>query len=354
MKSYCSYCLAAVLLCIIQPAFGQTDSICIDAACCCLTDVAPAGLMYTHAHEKGHGMITYRFMHMGMSGLQSGNQTVNQSYVFTNYLSSPKTMSMDMHMLMFMYGLTDRFIIMGMINYNVNSMTMTMFSSTYNMAGMVMNSGSKQMNMNSSGLGDCHLNVLYNLLDTKKQHLLLIGGINLPTGSINRKGGSESMNPGQRFPYNMQQGSGTWDFIPGINYRFNTGSVTLGAQILGNIHTGLNQAGYRLGNSANFNIWGAWQWSRHFSTSLRTQMLISEPVYGYDASLYSLSQPAANPVNYGGRTLNGYAGLNYYFLKGILMNNRIAVESGLPFYQYLNGVQMQSQWTLFASWYYSF
>jgi hypothetical protein len=54
--------------------------------------------------------------------------------------------------------------------------------------------------------------------------------------------------------------------------------------------------------------------------------------------------PDADPSNYGGQRLDGMLGLS--FPNGPVS---IGVEGGVPLYQNLNGLQLETQWFLSAS-----
>ena len=117
---------------------SQSDSLeTCNASCICSTDPTPSGVMISHVHYKNEWMVSYRYMNMGMNGLQSGVKSISENDVFTNYIMSPSSMKMDMHMLMGMYGITDRLTAMVMLNYTTSSMDMNMFSTDgHNHAGM--------------------------------------------------------------------------------------------------------------------------------------------------------------------------------------------------------------------------
>ena len=67
-----------------------------------------------HAHPAGMWMVNYKFMHMAMDGLRDGTRNVPVDKVSPvgskpyGYMMTPTNMTMDMQMLMVMYGLTDR------------------------------------------------------------------------------------------------------------------------------------------------------------------------------------------------------------------------------------------------------
>jgi hypothetical protein len=334
---------------------GQADSMksCINYCCCGPTDLTPSGVMISHIHRKKQLMLSYRYMNMNMGGMLDGTSKVSDDKIFQNYLMSMHAMRMEMHMLMAMYGLSNRITLMGMLNYNVSSMKMSMLPGSmhmHSMAGMNMGSGEMDMDLKSSGIGDVKLNALYGIINEKHHHLLASMGFSIPVGSIEIKGNSNSMYPNQRIPYNMQLGSGTWDLLPGISYLYQNNKIVFSSQITSVVRTGYNAVGYKLGNEVTFNNWLAFQWSRNFSSSLRIEGSTAGSIQGQDVSLYNGNEPAADPANYGGQRISSFIGTNFYFRKGILKNNKIGAEYGLPVYQNLNGPQTSVKSSLYASW----
>jgi len=101
-----------------------------------------------HEHGKSGWMIEYKFMRMEMDGLLEGSNKVSTEDVSgtqmqmgmgmvrlpgKGYMMAPTKMTMDMHMLMGMYGFSQNFSMMFMGQYLDNDMDMEM--QTYGMAG---------------------------------------------------------------------------------------------------------------------------------------------------------------------------------------------------------------------------
>ena len=125
-------------------------------------------------------MVNYKFMHMTMYGLRDGTTDVPSDNVGFrrdkqyNYMMIPTSMSMDMHMAMVMYGITDRLTGMVMGNYQENKMRMLMDMGP-------MRRITEDSPMHTSGIGDTELRGMYKI----NQYLVGSLGISLPTGSIN-------------------------------------------------------------------------------------------------------------------------------------------------------------------------
>jgi len=329
------------------------DSTVCKNSCCCASDVAlPAGLMLSHVHHKGEWMVSYRLMSMSMNGIRSGNSSISDNAVFNQYLMAPKSMQMNMHMLMAMYGVNNKLTLMFMANYISNTMKMSMLPVVgMNMPGMDMSTGNFNNPTVSSGLGDIKIYALYNLLNNDYHQLVISAGANIPTGNINYLGaGNNIIYSGSRLPYAMQLGSGTFDVLPGISYLYKKEKLATGIQLSGVERFYNNSLGYHLGNEATANVWFAYRWLSFLSSSLRIETFVNNKIQGNDPYLYYLNEPSANPANYGGQRVALYLGSTWQIRKGILKNNKLGAEYGLPLYQYVNGIQAPVTAMINAYW----
>ena len=340
--------LVIVLWFISSVVLAQRDC---DVSCCPPEDHTPVGIMMSHLHKKGEWMSSYRFMNTNMKGNLSGSSKISDDLIYQKYLMTPRNMYMNMHMFMLMYGLTNRITVMGMVNYNSMSMSMAMLPGTMmNMPGMMMSPDMTSNSYSSSHFGDTKLSVLYGLVNQSNHHLLISAGLSLPTGSINIKGDSKSMYPNSRLPYMMQTGSGTVDINPGLTYLYRKTAFTWGTQANSALRTYYNSLSYKLGNEYTLTSWFAYQWSNWASNSIRIEGNTAGAIQGKDAAVLSIMEPSANPVNYGGQRINAYLGFNFYLPRGILYNNRLAIEYGIPVYQNVNGIQTGLRNTLYLGW----
>ncbi len=304
--------------------------------------------MISHVHNKKEWMLSYRFMNMSMKGIKYGTQAESKEDVFANYVMSPDRMNMQMHMVMGMYGITNRLTVMAMFNYQLNAMDMSMYSAGHMHGSTTMSSSVHTMK--TKGLGDTKLHALYAFLQRSNFQLLGTLGVTIPTGNIQLKGAtSDPMFPDTRYPYGMQLGSGTFDVLPGVGYLFQKNQFASGTTISATCRTGYNKVGYRLGDELLLSTWLAYKWLSVISSSLRLEAMTTGAVQGYDPTLYYFTEPSANPANYGGNRLNAFFGSSFHF-KGWLTNNRLSIEAGIPFYQDLNGIQLKQKLVLNAAW----
>ncbi|HXX57561.1 MAG TPA: hypothetical protein VEI96_06135 [Thermodesulfovibrionales bacterium] len=297
-----------------------------------------------HNHPAGMWMVDFKFQHADMSGLRDGTTNVSLDQVIPmsgtqyGYMMAPTSMTMDMYMLMVMYGITDRLTMMFMGTYQVNEMNMVM--------NMGMGMGNViQPPMRTSGFGDTELWGIYKI----SKYLVGSLGLSIPTGSINEE--FETMGAQFRAPYDMQLGSGTWNLKPSLTYTALSDDAkwNWGAQATYTYHIGKNSNDYSLGNSINVTGW----LQRAFGPAtgwLRLAFNSTGRIDGQDPEIGKLLDPMAgaptpdaDPNNYGGQRLNGFLGASYK--KGPFS---IGVEAGIPLYQDLNGLQLKSKWFITA------
>ena len=321
----------------------NTSQSCCTKECSCEATQTPAGVMTDHIHDKGKWMISYTYMNMTMQGNQMGTTRVSENTVYQNYTMSPETMNMQMHMVMAMFGITDKLTLMAMGGISYNYMTMNMSNTAMSMPGMVMNMGSMTMASESSGITDTKLTALYKILDKSKSGLIGSCGISLPTGTIQATG-TTMLGDNQRLPYGMQIGTGSFGITPGITYTLKSNLFTAGIELGGDIKLNNNSLGYKLGNVYHATVWASYKLLSFVSCSIRTEAISVDKIHGSDKvmnlSVYQTDDPTAKTSNYGGTWCNLYAGLNFHLSNQTFSKFSLLTEYGIPVYQNLNGTQM--------------
>jgi len=314
-------------------------------------DINPAAILNGHQHMAGMWMFSYNYMYSNMQNNYSGTTKVSDQTIFEKYVMSPTYMRMDMHMLMGMYGISNKLSLMFMVNYLYMNMNMKMLSGQMNMNNMPgMGSSTMDMTSTSQGFGDTKISGMYNLLSKNCHSLIADIGLSIPTGSINKTDKDYTTFYGQKQAYNMQTGSGTFDFMPGITYVYRQNSYALGAQTMSVIHPYYNSQGYKLGNELTLNTWAAYEWWQRVSASVRLNYNVVGQIQGSDASIPAPFEPATDSKNYGGSQLKSFIGLVYFFHDDFLKNDKIAAEYGIPLYQNFNGTQTATNYNLIISW----
>ncbi len=305
---------------------------------------APIGVMGEHAHGQGDWMFSYRYMRMDMAGNRDGTQRIDDQAVFTDYgfPVTPLRMRMDMHMLGAMYAPTERITLMLMAPYLVSSMDHRVLTGP--MAG-------REFTTESSGLGDVKVSGVFQMVSRERSRVLLNLGLSLPTGSIDERDVTPaSAGQAVQLPYPMQLGSGTYDLIPGLTYTDGRGRWDWGAQGLITWRLGENDNRYTLGNRYELNAWGGRDLGAKWSTTARLALSRWGNIDGADPALNPNLVPTADPNRRAGTRADLGLGVSWGGYRG----HRLALEWLAPFYQNLDGPQLETDSRILLGWQYGF
>lgn len=288
-------------------------------------DHAPIGVMGDHTHKKGEIMFSYRAMLMSMDGLLNGTDDISRSD--TGYMINPESMTMQMHMLGFMYAPSDRITLMLMANYNTNEMDLHVNPTGVNFT------------TKSSGFGDLKLGALVNVLDKNNNRVHANIGLSIPTGSIEARDATPMANDAI-LGYNMHLGSGTLDPSMGLTYTGKKGIFGWGIQSMFTFRVGINDRGYGLGEKAEATAWGSVKAADFISFSTRLKYTFIGGIAGADEEMNAMMMPLFDTNNSGRKQLDLNFGSNLVIkaVDGL----RVGLEMGLPVYQDTNGVQMKN------------
>ena len=325
---------------------------------------APIGVMGDHRHKTGEVMLSFRSMYMRMEGNQQGTSSISPQTIVTTVPNrffaapgQPPTLPpgphhMLMHRLMLgaMSAPHDRVTLMAMLPYVKKTMNHLTF------AGGAGTAVRGTFETETKGIGDVKVSALIGLMERGEHKLHFNAGLSLPTGSMTETGrilAPTGATPVVRLPYAMQLGSGTYDLLPGITYMGGASDTRWGAQLRGIIRMGSNDEGYSLGDELAATAWVSRQIEPWISVSGRVEAKTLGRIDGIDPNIAGPVQ-TANPANYGGDTVSLFAGVNMVGQKGAWRGHRLAIEAGAPVYQDLNGVQMQTDWSVSVGWQYAF
>ncbi|MEY4876208.1 MAG: hypothetical protein RL708_1357 [Bacteroidota bacterium] len=357
MKQLFAKIIVAILFALqLQVSYASCDStITCNNGCCCKINMAPSSIMMSHLHQKNKWMFSYSYMNMAMKGLVNGNKTISENEVYNNYLMLSTKMNMQMHMLMAMYGVSNKLTLMAMFNYRINTMNMQMPHTSNSIMQNMHHSNIANETMMSSGFADIQLFAMYCLFKNETHQLIVFSGLNVPTGNINKKGKADDMAyPSSQLSYAMQLGTGTWDVLPGLSYTIQQNKFASGIQWNNSLRFFNNSNNYRVGNETALHLWGAYSWLNTISSSIHIETNYVGEIKGKDAALYEFNEPSANVENYGGRFLRAYIGSSYTSKNKSLSHFRISAEYGFQLIQQYNGIQIPLKNILNTSINYSF
>jgi hypothetical protein len=308
---------------------------------------APLGVYGAHVIKPGKWQIAYTYGHMAMDGNLIGTDSVSTRALLQRYNVVPMSMSVDMHMVGLMRGMTENLSLMVMVPYYFKTMTMMMRKSP-----KVMQPGIT-FQTHADGIGDLQLGGTYSLYRSGMHQLVFYGGVSIPTGSIDVRDNTPTKQ-NAKLGYTMQFGSGTADLNPALTYMGKWEKVFWGTQVSGIARFYDNRNHYRWGSRYRITSWLGYRlittpyYSCIASTRLDWQSWGN--IHGADPELNPLSTPAMDPNNRGGSRLDFLPGFSLYIDKGKLQGNRLFIEGGIPIYQYLEGPQGETTWMVMAGW----
>lgn len=300
---------------------------------------APMGVMGDHMHQQGEVMFGYRYQTMEMRGGLDGDSAIRTGDVLVDYMSGPRSMSMEAHLAGVMYAPLDEVTLVLMLPYLRKEME------AVNRMGV-------RFGTVAEGVGDIRLSGLVRLFENAQAHLHLNCGVSFPTGAITERDDTPA-GPNQKLPYPMQLGSGTFDLLPGLTYLGQAGDWSWGAQALGVVRLGRNDEGYSQGDGVFLTGWLARRWTDWASTSARLGGSWSGDVDGRDPELNPLMSPAANPGGRERTRLDLLFGINLYGRRSWWRAHRLAIEGGFPVYEHVNGPQLATDWLITVGWQWS-
>lgn len=292
---------------------------------------APIGVKRDHIHKKGEIMGSYRVSYAKMNGLRENDDDIKIADVLNDYNMSPTEMTMKMHMVGLMYGITDQFTISAMGSFIEKDMDL-------------INRMNAQSERKVDGIGDSKINVSYGFLEKDYGGSQLNLAVSFPTGDIDQKYNNK------RLAYPMQLGSGSYELRPGISYSGYEDSFSYGTQINAVFRLDTNNNGYKLGDSYNLTSWIARKLNNSFSISTRLDYNKNESIEGLDLTLNSNMMPGANPSIHEKERLDLLFGINFMMSSGSLKGNRLAVEFGKPVYQRFGGPALKNNYKLTIGW----
>ncbi len=300
---------------------------------------APSGVMMDHTHELGEFMFSYRYMYVQMNGLRIGTEKVTAEEVLDlGYSVAPTDMQTQMHMFGAMFAPIENFTLVAMVPFAMKSMDHATRSGPFT--------------TESSGLADLKLAGMWQLAPANNQLVHLDLALSFPTGSTDKRDDTPMGND-MRLPYPMQIGSGTFDVTPGLTYLGQASSFSWGLQGLTTFRLGENDQAYRLGHRYTATSWGAYSINDWLSGSLRLDWTNQEDVEGADPELDPEVVPTADPNLQGFNRWSAGFGVNTYFREGTFRGLRVNGEFVVPFYQDLNGPQLETDWYLVIGLQYS-
>lgn len=324
----------------------------------------PAGIMFGHMLDNpGELMVGYRFMYSRQAGdmlhgahKASDLEIVNEGCSDTNLCRfAPTYMNMRMHMIDIMYAPTRWLNLMIMPQFMDMDMNLRELegrpppvSGVHEHTGIGGHA--------TGGVGDTILSTLLRLYEKPGHRLHASLGISAPTGKVDQELRRMFQTEGGLIHFDMQLGSGTWDFLPNLTYtgrsdhRWYWGGQLYGVKRM----ESSNESGYRLGDIFQASAWGGYHLNNWLAASVRGVYTYRDRIHGDFNTFNARIGPMDYPANQGGQYWDIGFGVNASVPSGKFAGNHFAFEWLQPLRDDVNGFQLERKGALSATWHYSF
>ncbi len=296
------------------------------------SDFAPAGVLLDHTHARGDWTFLYRYERTLADELLQGEERLSSTEFevqYPGYTSTPLSLLTQVHSFGVMYAPHRRFTLAMLLPFIQNRLDQLE-------AGVFERE-------TSSGIGDARFIVLLPFIQKGTQKTQFNVALSLPTGSIRVNDGE-----GNRLPYRMQHGSGSWDVHWGLTYTGNNERLSWGAQVESQYRVATNDLGYELGAVYQASGWLAAEVGEWLSLSARLGWVKTENVKGADGALNPATSPLNDPTKQAGT--RGEIGPGFNVLLPVFGGQRLTFEALFPIYQSLEGPQLAPDVRFIAGW----
>lgn len=299
--------------------------------------LAPIGVADARPLPKGDWALSYRYSLIHSDDMRDGTGHESTSDVLQRFRETPRRRNEQIHLFGLSYAPHRRVTL---------SAKLPVITQKTHMAAA--GPPGERFHTTSSGLGDLELRVLVPFMRKRNESLQVEMGITAPTGSISERDAGAGGNR-RRLTIPQQPGSGTVDLLPGFVYRGRWKTLSWGLLGRGTFRVYKNSKDYRRGNEYLLSTWLSQSWTDWMSTSLRLS-------WNRHGSAHpekdTTRNPEEDPKRLGGEFLDIGPGVN--FQVPFLGKPRMGVEMTWPFYQTLEGPQLERDWQLTAGWQWAF
>ena len=314
---------------------------------------APAGLSGAYVNNQGEWIAEYKYLVSFKEDNRAGSSTIDDlatipythDGITTNFGASPTQMTEELHVIRLTYGVSDDLTLYSVMSFPV--LTMDHIRGPGNPTGGRPGSA---FTTHTSGIGDTLFGALGNLIDSDNDDLIIDVGFSVPTGDIfDTASNSTAGLLDLPLEYPMRKGSGTFNARPGITYRHYEECSSFGVQYQGDHPIGENYRDYSVSDVYRINAWYSHLIGDNIALSLRVENMWRSNYDGADPDTPDALISTNVETFRGGYFLNVGAGVAVLH-RGHLLN----VELIPTVYQNLEGIQLETDWSLVASWTSSF
>jgi len=301
---------------------------------------APSGVLRAKTLPSGAFTLKYRYARETFEGLRLGSESIGLGDAFDfDFSVVPSDMVVETHEVEARFGLTDRLTISASVPFRFKEMT------------NLTDDGESFFVTESDDLGDTEVHFMYNVAGEGAYQAYISVGGSAPSGEIEDQGLTPASFPEvTQLPFPMQNGSGTWDLIPGLGFQTQNEFGTVGALANAVIRFGENDRNYRLGDRFETTVWASYKLYDWVSASARVDFQTWADVDGFDPETDGDEDVSANPFAQGGRRTTLPLGVNILLQQGPLAGVRMSVEWEYVISEDLNGPQISQDDRLTVGW----
>ncbi len=304
---------------------------------CCIAGASSSGV--TLASRFG---ISLQYEYSYMKPLREGSTEVTSGYVLDKKFAegaaeykAPTEMVMQKYSLIGSYPVTSNFMLIGIVPYVINDMTMR-----HRVGSMVMD-----MKMYTvSGIGDASLFAYYTFYQDEpvRPTLRFSGGLGIktPTGKNNEKDKN-----GQLYHAMMQPGTGSWDPLFMVNGMVFLDPVWLQANVFYHLTT-KGDSGYEFGDQLSADIISRYQMFKYMNIGLEVNGVYAGKDKDHDSRFATNTALLDNTSNTGLFAVYVTPAIQ---VKIPNTGGSFEIKYQQPVYQSVNGIQQVIDWRILAS-----
>jgi len=290
---------------------------------------APSALQGSGMLSLGEFEVSYRLHKMNFGDVRLGTEVLNFLDVLAFYGGAPIGRTETAHVVTASWGLLDWLTLEGSAAWLIRDRqfgTETLF-----------------VDNESSGVSDVEAAALIQIIDRDGVKAHLIGGVEIPTGSIEKADvnldGGESI-----LPYEMQMGTGSLSVVPGAAAAIQNEKATLGAQVKARFRLNDNGRDYRYGDRFDGAVWAGYMLTENFAVTTGARFSKWGSIKGLDADMDPNADPGQDPFFSSGTRLDVPLGLNIRLTEGVLSGMEFAFEFLWPTYENYEAPRQQGEW----------
>ena len=240
-----------------------------------------------------------------------------------SYTFSPTEQTTQLVTLEALYGLDENWTLFARLPFRSQSMDIDL-------------EGGGTDELESSGISDIVLGAVTHVESAAGKTLRANLGVQIPTGSVDEE------EDGEGLPYRLQNGTGTFDILPGATYMQQLESWSWGAQLQGRIHLGRNSEEYAVSDGILFGLWLA----RPLNTRVSGYLRLAHNAWGDYNGRSDAIDASLSPVNdkffQGGARTDLFAGVDWHLGDNYDQVHTIGFEVGVPVDEWLDGPQLST------------